>query len=56
MEIIVNLHVFFNNYEKMAAWLKTKNYNLGNMRPIDLIEKGREKKVLQFIIDALDSE
>lgn len=56
MEIIVGLHIVFQpDYGKMCAWLKTENLNFGGSAPIDLINSGRAKKVLQFI-DSVDAE
>ena len=53
-EIIVGLHVHFDDFNKMTSWLKAKNLNFGGCAPIDLINKGKGKKVLKFIDDALD--
>lgn len=53
-EIIVNLHAFFNDCSKVSAWINTKNLNLGGYTPMTLIKDGRGKRVLQFIISALD--
>lgn len=44
---------FFNpNEDKVDIWLQTKNLNLGNFTPMELITRGRAKKVLEFIEDA----
>lgn len=34
---------------KAQLWWNTKNPMLGNIRPIDMIKCGREKKLYQFI-------
>lgn len=54
IEIVINLHVIFNDTKKVVAWLKTKNMNFGNYSPLYLLSIGRGKKVLQFIEAALD--
>ncbi len=53
IELIVTLHAYFNDYEKIEHWLYTYNSNLGST-PIELISIGRGHKVLQFIKAALD--
>jgi hypothetical protein len=55
IEIILSLHSFFQDSEKVANWLKTKNPGLGGITPITMINKGREIKVLSFVNNALDS-
>lgn len=35
--------------EAAAAWLHEPNAELGNMRPLDLIEQGRAREVLDLI-------
>lgn len=52
VEIIVELHVHFNDYKKVALWLRTKNMNFGNIAPLRLMQIGRQKKVLEFILSA----
>ena len=52
VEIIVGLHVFFDDYEKICAWLETSNPNFGGTAPLRLMQLGRGSKVLQFIDDA----
>lgn len=52
MEIVVGLHVFFDDYKKMATWLVTRNPFFGNVAPLKLIQLGKSKKVLDFIEDA----
>lgn len=54
IEIIVNLHAVFNDYDKIYAWLYTKNLNLGGSAPMTLIQRGRGHRVLQFTQDAAD--
>lgn len=54
IEIIVNLHAFFQNYQKIKLWLTTKNLNFGNITPLRLMQMGRSHKVLEFIINAID--
>lgn len=49
------LDVFFKgNFRKTDKWLRTKNHLLGNLRPWDMIEAGREDKLLKFIKDRLE--
>lgn len=55
LDIIVGLHVFFSDYEKMMAWLTVDNLNLGGCSAIDLINRGRGKRVQEFINNALES-
>ena len=55
-EIICNLHCFFQNFKKVSAWMSLKNNNFGGASPIQLIKAGRGKKVLDFIIEALDND
>lgn len=52
IEIVVKLAVFFNDTEKVYAWLTVKNPGLGGISPLMLINTGRAHKVLQFIVDA----
>lgn len=35
--------------EAAAAWLHEPNADLGNMRPLDLVEQGRAREVLDLI-------
>ena len=49
VEIIIELHVLFDDYKKISAWLQTENYNFGGVTPIQLINRGRGKKVYEFI-------
>lgn len=43
---------FSGDRDKVGLWLKTKNLNFGGCSPNDLILRGREHKVLEFIEDA----
>ena len=52
IEIIVELHVVFQDYSKISAWLKSKNLNFGGCSPLNLINKNRGHKVLEFIKNA----
>ncbi len=54
LEIVVALHAFFDDFEKMKHWLTTKNLSFGDSRPIDIINRGRGHKVLYFIKTAID--
>lgn len=54
MEIVVNLHVFFSDYEKMALWLKLKNPCLGGLSPVQMLRFGREKRLLEFVDQSID--
>lgn len=54
IDIIIGLHCFFNDIKKVKLWLNTENLNLGGSTPIDLIQRGRSKRVRGFINSALD--
>lgn len=54
VEIICNVHSFFNNFEKTALWLRLDNRNLG-ATPLVMMRSGRSKKLLQWIEQALDT-
>jgi len=54
LSIVVNLHCFFQDTKKIKAWLQTKNLNLGNRVPVEMINAGRAKKVLAHIVDTID--
>ncbi len=49
IDIVVSLHVHFNDIEKIDLWLRTKNPNLGDIAPLYMIAIGRAKKLLAFI-------
>lgn len=49
IQIIVRLYDFFQDYDKVNAWLYTKNSMLDGTAPMKLIAAGRGFKVLQFI-------
>lgn len=51
-EIIVGLHTHFNDFDKMCFWLVLDNPEMG-CKPIELINAGKGKKVLQLIDAAL---
>lgn len=53
VEIILGLHVIFNDESKVAAWISTPNLNFGGASPAELISKKRGYKVLKFIDSAL---
>jgi len=48
------LEYFKQDKQKVHAWLMTKNPLLGNVAPIEMIMLGREKKLLEFIKDAIE--
>lgn len=52
--IIALLDNFFKNPVKSDLWLRTKIPLLGNVRPWDMIEVGREDKLLKFIKNRLE--
>lgn len=52
MDIIVGLHVVFNDYKEMSKWINTKNFNFGNYTPLELIFLGKGKKVARFVENA----
>lgn len=54
IEIVILLHVFFQDVIKINRWLNTPNPLLGNSSPISLVKVGRGEKVLAFIKNALD--
>lgn len=53
LEIVVLLHAFFDDFEKMHHWLIFENLNFGGSTPAQLIIRGRGHKVLSFINNAL---
>jgi hypothetical protein len=53
VDTIIGLHVFFSDTKKVSAWMNTKNFNLGNIRPVTLFALGRGHKVQQFVNSAL---
>lgn len=53
--IIAMLDVFFQgNFKKTDTWIRTYHPLLGNQRPWDMINEGREKKLLKFIKNAIE--
>ena len=53
--IFAMLDVFFNgNFKKTYTWIRTKNPLLGGVRPWDMIDKGREKKLFKFVKNAIE--
>jgi hypothetical protein len=54
-ELLVKKEVkeFFNNDQKTELWFQTPNPNLGNSKPIDLVNAGRSGKLRAFIKEAL---
>lgn len=54
LDIILGLHIIFSDYKKMIMWLTTKNLNFGGCAPLDLINSGRSKKVMEFINAAIE--
>lgn len=50
MDIIINLHCFFDDYDKMQAWLITENKDFGGVSPADIIVNGKAK----YLIEKLD--
>lgn len=53
--IIAMLDVFFKGkFEKTDTWIRTYNPLLGNQRPWDMINEGREKKLFKFVKNAIE--
>lgn len=53
IKIIALLWEFFDrDSQKVGAWLRADNLNFGGFKPIQLMENGREHKVLRFIENA----
>lgn len=48
--------IFSGNKEKALFWVKTPNPNFGGISPRDLIIRGRQKKVLDFVLAAMGRE
>ena len=44
---------FKNDQQKVALWLTIDNPHLGNVKPIDMILIGREKRLLKFVKESL---
>lgn len=52
--IIAMLDVFFQgNFKKTDTWIRTYNPLLGNQRPWDMINEGREQKLFNFVKNAI---
>jgi hypothetical protein len=49
VDIVFAVHGVLDSMEKTAAWMITKNLNLGGCSPMALILAGRGHKVLKFI-------
>lgn len=45
---------FFHSWPKMKAWFESPNPQLGNITPVEMILRGRSKKLLKFIEDAIE--
>ena len=45
---------FFGCPVKTSLWLHTENYLLANSKPIDMILKGRGRKLLKFVNNQID--
>lgn len=54
VECVLCLHDFFQDMDKVSAWMMIKNPHLGNVSPWDLFERGRGHKVLSFVKGALE--
>lgn len=54
IDCILRLQDFFNNKEKVSAWMTCKNPHLGNTSPWNLFQRGRGHKVLAFVKGALE--
>ena len=53
--IFAMLDVFFNgNFKKTDTWIRTKNPLLGGLRPWDMLEMGRERKLYKFVMNAIE--
>lgn len=51
--ILALLDNFFKNPGKTDLWLRTKNPLLGDLKPLDMIKAGKEKRLLNFIKNSL---
>lgn len=54
VDIILAVYSFFQDAEKTALFMATKNLNFGGFSPNELILRGRGLKVLAFVESALD--
>lgn len=55
MYIMIELHIFFDSdMKKCVQWLETENPNLGGTKPIELIKRGKTKKLYQFVKAAVN--
>lgn len=54
VDCIFYLHDFFDDLDKVSAWMMVKNPHLGNVTPMDLFMRGRGHKVLAFVKGALE--
>jgi len=48
------LKYFNNDIKETYLWFNTRNYLLGNVKPIKMIYEGRGKKLLGFIKSQLE--
>ena len=53
-EIVTKLQEYFQDNDKVHAWLYTKNPMLGNTRPITLVMLEKQDKLLKFIDNSLE--
>lgn len=49
IEIIILVNNFFDNYEQTYLWMKTDNPLLGGVSPMDMVENGKSKRLLEFV-------
>lgn len=55
MEVVVALHVYYGDYEKMNLWLKIENPMLGHIAPSRMLRTpSLRRKLVKFINTALD--
>lgn len=48
------VNMFFKDDKKTAQWLNTENPLLGHQEPIEMIFKGRTKKLKKFLLSQLE--
>lgn len=53
LDILQGLFCFYQEYKDTLEWLSTPNVNLGGPSPLELINNGKELRVLKFVNEML---
>lgn len=55
IEAFIAVHSFFKgNEDKFCAWLISRNPQFGGLSPFEMIQRGREKRLCNFIENAME--